>query len=247
MITALIVDDDAKNIRILRGLLEEFCPQIRITGEANSVDEAMALIKNEKPALVFLDIEMPYGSGFELLDQLMPVDFEVIFITAYDNYAIKAIKYCALDYLLKPVNIKELLLAVKKVADQVHSKDTRSKLKMFFDHFKPKQTELQKIAVPTMEGLMFLDMKEIVRCEAKGSYTQIFLLDGKKITTTQTIKELEESLPETIFFRVHNSHMVNLNYIKKYFRGRGGYIVMEDDTNIEVASRRKDSFLEKFK
>jgi two-component system, LytTR family, response regulator len=247
MITALIVDDDVKNTRVLRGLLEEFCPQIEITGEANSVEEAIAHIRKEKPALVFLDIEMPYGNGFDLLDELNPVDFEVIFITAYDNYAIKAIKYCALDYLLKPVNIKELLAAVNKVTEQIQSKDSRSRLKLFFDHFANKQTELQKIAVPAMDGLIFVDFKDIVRCEAKGSYTQIHLINGKKITTTKTIREFEEILPETIFFRVHNSHMVNLNYIKKYFRGRGGYIVMEDDTNIEVASRRKDSFLEKFK
>ena len=133
MIKALIVDDDVKNTRILHGLLDEFCPQIEVTGEANNVEEAIEMIRRDKPALVFLDIEMPYGNGFELLDQLAPVDFEVIFITAYDNYAIKAIKYCALDYLLKPVNIKELLEAVKKVTEQIQSKDTRSKLKLFFE------------------------------------------------------------------------------------------------------------------
>lgn len=246
MITALIIDDDIKNVRILKGLLEEFCPQVSVVGEASDVDEGAALIRARKPALVFLDIEMPYGSGFDLLDQLMPVDFEVIFITAYDNYAVKAIKYCALDYLLKPVNIKELLQAVKRVADQIHSKDTRLKLEMFFDRIKTQQTEVQKIAVPGEDGLVFVEIKDIIRCESKVNYTQLYLVDGKNITTSKTIKEFEEVLPDSIFFRVHNSHLVNLNHIKKYFKGRGGYIVMEDDTSIEVAARRKESFLSRF-
>ena len=246
MITSLLVDDDLKNIRVLRGLLNEFCPQVEIIAEANGIEEAIAHVHKLKPALVFLDIEMPYGNGFEMLDQLMPIDFEVIFITAYDNYAIKAFKYCALDYLLKPVNIQELQQAVKKAEERVLTKDTNLKLEMFLKKIKPGQTEIQRIAVPGMEGLTFVDVKNIIRCESDGNYTHIYLQPKQKITSSRNIKEFEELLPENIFCRIHHSHLVNLNYIKKYFKGRGGHVIMEDDTTIEVASRRKENFLSRF-
>lgn len=246
MITSVIVDDDIKNIRVLKGLLEEFCPQVDVVGEAYNVEEAVNVVKATKPHLVFLDIEMPYANGFQLLDRLMPVNFEIIFITAYDNYAIKAIRYCALDYLLKPVNIKELLQAVQRTTEQVKSKETNLKLQVFVDSLRTRQNEMHKIAIPGMDGLNFVDMKSIIRCESDRNYTNVYLVNGKKITTTKTIGEFEEILPEGIFFRIHNSHLINLNCIKKYFKGRGGYVVMEDDTNIEVAARRKDAFLNRF-
>ena len=246
MITTLIVDDDVKNIKVLKALLEEFCPQVTIVGEANNAKEAIQLIHQKKPALVFLDIEMPYENGFEMLDELRPVDFEVVFITAYDNYAIKAFKYSALDYLLKPVNIQELQAAVRKVEKQMQTQNTNLKLEAFLHNVKSNKAELQKIAVPGMEGLTFIDIKNIIRCESDGNYTHIYLLQKQKITSSRNIKEFEELLPESIFFRIHNSHLVNLNHVKKYFKGRGGYVVMEDDATIEVASRRKENFLSRF-
>jgi two-component system, LytTR family, response regulator len=246
MITAFIVDDDAKNIRILKGLLEEFCPQVKVVGEAEGVDEGVALIEALGPDMVFLDIEMPYGNGFQLLDRLMPVDFAVIFITAYDDYAIKAFKYCALDYLLKPVNIKELLLAIDKVVQQIETKSTLEKLQQFFDKFRSDKTDMQKIAIPGIDGLIFVNVRDIMRMESIGNYTQIHMPGHKKITTSRSLKEFEDILPDALFFRVHTSHLVNLNYVKKYFKGRGGYILMEDNTHIEVAARRKDNFLSKF-
>jgi two-component system LytT family response regulator len=246
MITALIVDDDIKNIKVLKALVEEFCPQVIIVGEANNARDAIQLIHQKKPMLVFLDIEMPYGNGFEVLDELKPFDFEVVFITAYDNYAIKAFKYSALDYLLKPVNIEELQAAVRKVEKQMQSKDTNLKMEAFLNNVKSNKAELQKIAVPGMEGLTFIEIKNIIRCESDGNYTHIYLLQKQKLTSSRNIKEFEELLPDSIFFRIHNSHLVNLNHIKKYFKGRGGYVVMEDDTVIEVASRRKESFLSRF-
>lgn len=246
MITSLIVDDDLKNIRVLKGLLNEFCPKVEVIAEAVNIKDAIQLVHDHKPDLIFLDIEMPYGNGFEMLDQLMPVEFEVIFITAYDHYAVKAFKYCALDYLLKPVNIPELQSAVKKVEEHIQSKDTNLKLEMFLDRIKSNQTELQRIAIPGMDGLTFVDIKNIIRCESDGNYTHIYLLQKQKVTASKNIKEFEELLPESIFCRIHNSHLVNLNHIKKYFKGRGGYVVMEDDTSIEVASRRKDVFLRRF-
>jgi two-component system LytT family response regulator len=246
MIRSVIVDDDNKNIRVLKGLIGEFCQEVQVVGEATGIEEAVKLVRASKPQLLFLDIEMPYGNGFQLLDRLMPLDFEIIFITAYDNYAIKAIRYCALDYLLKPVNITELLNAVQRVSEQLQSRETNQKLQLFVDSLKSRQNEMQKIAIPGMDGLNFVDMKDIIRCESEKNYTHVYLVSGKKITTTKTIGEFEIILPEGIFFRIHNSHLINLNCIKKYFKGRGGYVVMEDDTNIEVAARRKDDFLNRF-
>jgi two-component system LytT family response regulator len=246
MITSLIVDDDSKNRKVLRSLLQEFCPQVVIVGEASDIQEAIRLVHLYKPQLVFLDIEMPYGNGFDMLDQLMPVDFEVVFTTAYDHYAIKAFKYCALDYLLKPVKIEELQEAVKKVEGNRLSKDTNSKLELFLNQLKLQHAGLQKVAIASTDGLTFVDVNNIIRCESDGNYTHIHLLQKQKITSSKKIKEFEELLPVTIFCRIHNSHLINLNYIKKYFKGRGGYVLMEDGSHIEVAARRKDEFLKRF-
>ena len=246
MITSLIVDDDLKNVRVLKGLLQKFCPQVDILGEANEIQEAIRLVQTCKPELLFLDIEMPYGGGFDMLDQLRPVDFEVIFITAYDHYAIRAFKYSALDYLLKPVRIEELQSAVKKAEEQRLSINTGLKLQMLFEALKPQYASMQKIAIAGIDGLTFVEIKNIIRCESQGNYTHIHLLQKEKITTSKNIREFEELLPSGVFCRVHNSHLINLNYIKKYFKGRGGYVLLEDGSTIEVASRRKEEFLKRF-
>ena len=143
-------------------------------------------------------------------------------------------------------NITELLNAVQRVSEQIQSRETNQKLQLFVDSLKTRQHELQKIAIPGLEGINFVDMKSIIRCESEKNYTHVYLANGKKITTTRTIGEFESILPDAVFFRIHNSHLINLNCIKKYFKGRGGYVVMEDDTSIEVAARRKDDFLNKF-
>ncbi len=243
----VIVDDESKNIRILKKMLEEFCPQIRNIHEARDAQEAIKVIRSCKPDLVFLDIEMPYGNAFDLLDELRPVDFEIIFVTAFNNYALKAFRYSALDYLLKPVNIEELKTAVQRAADRFRSKDINLQLNNLFQNLQEKNNLQQKIALPYKEGLIFIHFNDIIRCEAKGGYTIICVRGFEKIISSKNIKEYEDLLPETTFFRIHNSHLINLNAVKKYHRGRGGYIEMEDDSRIEVASRRKDDFLARFK
>jgi two-component system, LytTR family, response regulator len=243
---ALIIDDEPKNVRILKKLLEDYCPQIVVAGEAGDARVAYTTIRELKPELVFLDIEMPYGNAFDLLDKLLPVDFEIIFITAFDDYTLKAFKYSALDYLLKPVDIDELKAAVKKAAEKISGKNINLQLGNLLSNLKNNQATLQKIALPSADGIIFINVEEIIRCEANGNYTIIYADSKEKITASKTIKDYEELLPPSIFCRIHNSHIINLNRIKKYHRGRGGFVVMDDGTSIEVASRRRDEFLAKF-
>lgn len=246
MINAILVDDEPRNIRILKNLLEEFCPQVKVAGEAESSEAAIALIRSNQPDLVFLDIEMPFGNAFDLLDKLMPVNFQVIFVTAFDNYALKAFRYCALDYLLKPVDIDDLKTAVQKVLERVKEKDMDQKLDIFLKNIKGGKSSLQKIGLPTNDGLFFTNVENIIRCEASGSYTIIYLADKQKFVVSKSLKEYEDMLPEKDFCRIHHSHIVNLAYVKKYFKGRGGYIEMQDHTSIEVSTRKRDEFLSKF-
>jgi len=246
MINAVIIDDEPKNVRVLKNMLEEFCPEVSLLGEANNSVEGKELIERKKPGLVFLDIEMPYGNGFDMLNALMPIDFEVIFVTAFDKYILQALKYSALDYLLKPVNIEELKTAVQHAEVRIKKNSINQQLTVLLDNFKKHDLGLKKIAVPTADGFEFILIEDIVRCEAQGAYTRIFTRDSKKILISRPLKDYESLLPDNIFLRIHHSHLVNLNYIKKYNRGRGGYIEMDDGTTLEVATRRRDEFLSRF-
>lgn len=246
MINTLIVDDEPKNIRILNGLLQEGCPEVNVIGEAISAETAIPLIQEKQPDLVFLDIEMPYGNAFDLLDHIMPVNFEIVFITAFDAYTLKAFKYSALDYLLKPVSIDELKMAVQKAKERIRVKNINQQLQNLLFNISKSNSTMQKMALPCNEGLVFVLLSEIVRFEAKGGYTQVYTSDSQKFISSRIIKDYEEMLPDDIFFRIHNSHIINLNYVKKYHKGRGGVIEMSDNAMIEVATRRKDEFLARF-
>lgn len=247
MLKTVIVDDEPKNLRVLRKLLSDYCPQVEIVGEAADVNSAYTLIVEVKPELVLLDIEMPYGNAFDLLDKLRPVDFEIIFITAFDNYGLKAFKYSALDYLLKPVDIADLQAATNKAIQRVNGKNINQHVELLLSNFKNMQNNLQKIAIPTMDGFVFMNVEDIIRCEANGAYTFIHTVSGDKLVASRGIKEYEELLPRSSFCRIHNSHLVNLNKIRKYSKGRGGTVLMEDGATLEVASRRRDEFLSLFK
>ena len=244
MIRALIVDDEPKNIRILHGLLQTYCPQVQVVGQANGFHKALELIESSHPDLLFLDIEMPYGNAFDLLEKIMPVKFEIIFVTAFNDYALKAFRYSALDYLLKPVNIDELKAAVAKAEQKLDQKNVNLQLNNFINNFK--KAELQKIALPLLDGLLFVPVPEITYLHAKGSYTDVHLHNGEIHTTARTIKDYEDMLSQDTFCRVHHAYLINVNHIKKYSRGRGGLIEMEDGAIIEVSVRRKDEFLSRF-
>jgi two-component system LytT family response regulator len=243
VIRTVLIDDEIDSVRILQRLLETFCPQVLVVGTAEGVETAASLILAVKPDLVFLDIEMTQGNAFDLLNRLQPIDFQVIFVTAFDNYAIRAIKYSAVDYLLKPVDIDDLRSAVAKVTQWSKEKGVIEQMKVLLENVGTLQLTQQKMAIPTFAGLVFVLVREIIRLEAKGSYTSIYLAGNEQILATRNIKDYEELLPELIFYRVHNSHIINIQKIQKYLKGRGGIVVMEDGASIEVAIRRREEFL----
>lgn len=244
MIRTVLVDDETDNIRVLQRLLETYCPQVIIAGTAEGVESAADLIRAVKPDLAFLDIEMIQGNAFDLLNQLMPLQFQVIFVTAFDAYAIRAFKYSAVDYLLKPVDVDELRRAVEKAAARQEQKDI-SRIRTLLENVGAVQLSQQKMAVPTLNGLSFVTINDIIRFEAQGHYTEIYITNGEALLTTRNIKEFEDLLPETIFYRIHHSHIINLQRIRKYQKGRGGYVIMEDDSEIEVATRRRQDFMQR--
>ena len=246
MIEAIIVDDEPKNVKILKALLNEYCPEVKVIGEAASADEAELAINERKPDVVFLDVEMPYGNAFDLLDKLKPVDFEIIFVTAFDDYTLKAFRYSAIDYLLKPVNIDELKAAVEKAASQKNLKNMNAQLNNLLFNLHKNSDSPARIAITSQDGFSFVSINDIIRCEAKGNYTYIFTTDHQRHISSRNIKAYEDMLPSSVFFRIHHSHIINVAFVKKYHKGRGGAVEMEDGTMIEVATRRKNEFLALF-
>jgi two-component system LytT family response regulator len=245
LIKAVLIDDETDSNRILQTLLENYCPQVRVVGIADGVEAATILIRRVNPDLVFMDIEMTEGNAFDLLNRLQPIQFHVIFVTAFDNHAARAFRYNAIDYLLKPVNIIELRAAVDKIPGKYEDNHMLERVQNLLENIRGTSPVERKMAVPTVGGLSFVSLFDIVRLEACGSYTVIHLQDKTKISATVAIKDYEELLPETLFFRIHHSHIINLNKIKSYQKGRGGYVTMEDGSFIEVASRRRESFMQR--
>ncbi len=242
MIRTIIIEDESKSRSSLRKKLEEFCPDINIVGEAEDGNEGLMLINKMKPQLVFLDIEMPKLNGFEMLNAIEEKNFYVIFTTAYNQYAIKAIKYAAFDYLLKPIDVAELQEAVSRISTKNNSV-TNNQVDMLMQNMMHPKKQLNKLAIPTLEGLLFFDINEIIHLEANRNYTNIFFSNKPKIIASKTLKDFEELLPTNIFFRIHHSHLINLNYIKKYIRGEGGQIELQNGSFVDVSRRKKDEFL----
>jgi two-component system LytT family response regulator len=243
MINTVIVDDEKKGRDLLQILLREHCPFINVVGVADDISKALELINLLNPELIFLDIQMPGGSGFDLLEKLGERKINVIFVTAYHEHAIKAFKFSALDYLLKPIDEEELVKAVKKAEALIGKAPA------------PKEAEVLKanynaggngrLALSTSQGLVFVEIKDIERCEASGKYTTCFLVNTKEIIVTKNLKEFEDVLSEYNFIRIHHSHLINLEYIQQYHKGRGGYITMKSGSSITVSQRKKDEFLKR--
>ena len=246
MINYVLIDDEPKNVKILRAMLDEFCPEIQYLGSASGVADGEALIRKDQPGLVFLDIQLSHENAFDLLDRLMPVEFEVIFVTAYNEYAVKAFRYAALDYLLKPVNIEELTAAVAKASQQMRLRNVNRQLQNLLFNLRSPEAAAYKLAIPNADSLSFINVGEIIRCEANGGYTQFFMTNGEKVLSTKTIGEYEDLLPSDIFLRIHSKHIINVQHIKKYHKGRGGFVEMEGSEMIEVSARRKTEFLSRF-
>ncbi|RFM31957.1 LytR/AlgR family response regulator transcription factor [Chitinophaga silvisoli] len=247
-IKAIIVDDEQHCIDALQTMLAKKCPEVTVLGGVNSVKAAKELIDEVHPDVVFLDVEMPHQNGFELLKLFDKINFDIIFTTAYEQYALKAIKFNALDYLLKPFSVKELQDAVQKCVSRknVQQPETgNSPLDVFLQNMKTLHQTHKKIALPTINGLVFMPVQNIVRCESTGNYTRIFFTDKKNLMVSRPLKEFEELLTDVDFFRVHNSHLINLQQMQSYIQGEGGFALMSDGTQVEVSRRRKADFLKK--
>lgn len=236
MIKTLIVEDDPLSEEMLRDLLEECDSELEVFGDCGSVKAALKKIDKHDPALVLLDVELTDGSGFDFLKKVGTIDFEVIFITSHDKYAIEAIRYSALDYLIKPIKLTELRAAIRKVERRLLKKDNgdsnRRALKLN-----------NKVAVPTAEGLSFIPIEDIIRIQSDRNYTDFHLVGKRQVLVTKSMKEYEELLRSYGFVRIHHSHMININHIVKYVKGEGGYVVMSDNSTVDVSRRKKEDFL----
>ncbi|UKN00806.1 LytTR family DNA-binding domain-containing protein [Paracrocinitomix mangrovi] len=240
---AIIVDDELHCIETLSWHLEKACPEVEIIESCDSPEKGIEAIQKYAPDLLFLDIDMPGMTGFDLLGKLSDRSFEVIFTTAHDQFAVKAIKVSALDYLIKPVDKDELKIAVQKA---IEKKQEGQKSVDPIEHLlqQIQQNKLSnRVVFPTMEGLEFVDTNDIVRCESESNYTTVFLKSNNKLVISKTLKDIEELLSQDTFFRVHNSHLVNLNYVKKYVKGDGGHLIMEDGAIVSVSRSRKQELL----
>ncbi|GAB4029070.1 LytR/AlgR family response regulator transcription factor [Spirosoma gilvum] len=248
---AVIIDDETNARQALTNLLQLLCPDVDLCGEAKNVDTGIELIKREHPDLVFLDIQMPGKTGFDLLASFDKADFGVIFTTAYEEFAIRAFRFSAIDYLLKPIDPDELQSAVSKYKSQLVSVSPQQ-IKILQEHIETShpnsltqrtKNDHQRIALPTAEGIHFVQMTDIIQCESMGSYTKFHLVGNKPIVVSRLLKEYEEILDNYYFFRVHQSNIVNLEHIKRYVKGDGGQVWLSDNTEVEVSRRRKEEFL----
>src|ERR1700744_1477344 len=244
MINAFIVDDEPYCTEALAILLGRYCPQVHIEGIYNSGAQALGPIRELQPQLLFLDIEMPRMNGFELLEKVKDLDFELIFTTSYDQYAIKAIRHSALDYLLKPIDREELQLSIQK-AEQRLKAPLPQQIDLLFQKLQSPNNLFTKIAIPTMEGLQMVAVDTIVHCVSDSNYTVLTLKEKQKVIASKTLKEIEELLENYSFLRVHHSHGINLNEVCKYIKGEGGYLVMSDGTSVNVSRSRKEGLLRK--
>jgi two-component system LytT family response regulator len=244
MIKAIIVDDEPFCCEALDALLNRYCPQVKVVGICYSGREALQEIQEQQPQLLFLDIEMPQMNGFELLQKIPDPEFDLIFTTSYDQYAIKAIRFSALDYLLKPIDRDELQAAVHKVTGRNHPPLARQ-LELLIHKMNLPASQINKVALPTMEGLQMVPVDSIISCEADSNYTIVILKNKQKIVVSRTLKDIEEILEDYSFFRIHHSYLVNINEINKYVKGEGGYVVMSDASTIDVSRSKKEFLLKR--
>ncbi|HRW74592.1 MAG: LytTR family DNA-binding domain-containing protein [Saprospiraceae bacterium] len=245
MIRAVIVDDEQYGRENLRNLLGRYCPEVEVVGEADSVERGVQVLRDPdlKPDVAFLDINLQDGLVFQLLNELTDRPFEVIFVTAYEQFAVKAFKYSAIDYVLKPIDPDALKEAVAQIRPGRLNRIAQ-RLDVFQGALAQPHT-YEKLTVSALDGIYFLNLKEIVRFEADDNYTNIYLQDGGKLTASKTIKSYEDLLANQHFFRVHKRHMINLNFIRKFVKGDGGYLVMDDGKQIDVSRRRRTEFIER--
>jgi two-component system LytT family response regulator len=245
-IRTILVDDEEHCIDILKYELESF-DEIEIIGTCSDGHEALTKIQKEKPDLVFLDIDMPYLNGFDVIREVDPIDFNVVFVTAFDQYALKAFRYSALDYLLKPVEKSELAEAIEKVKRNTNHITQQNQVNLLLNAIESPRQEYSKILLPAQDGLEFVALDDIVRCQADSNYTHVYLQSGRRLIISKPLKQVEKLLDDDRFFRTHQSHLVHLDKIKRYARGEGGYLVMNDESIVHVARGMREKLLNQFK
>jgi two-component system LytT family response regulator len=245
MLRTIIIDDEAHMRQTLEKMVHQFCPNLKLVATAEGVESGVSEIRKHHPDLILLDIKLNDGTGFDILKQLEPVDFKIIFITAYDQYALKAIKFSAIDYLLKPIDPDDLKMATRR-ADQIVQQDFNIQLNALGENLKPGEQTDKKIILKTFNNIHLVKVRDITHCESEGSYTNIFLINGKKIMVSNTLKEYDEMLKENGFYRVHKSYLINMRFVERFEKADGGHVVLEDETKVPVASRKRDELLEMF-
>ncbi|WP_445456068.1 LytR/AlgR family response regulator transcription factor [Flavobacterium sp. HNIBRBA15423] len=243
-IRSVIVEDETAAREVLKNYLKKYCPQVEVIGEAANIKEAVPLLHEVEPQLVFLDVEMPFGNAFDVLDACKELQFETIFVTAFSEYSLKALNQSAAYYLLKPISIEELIIAVNKVQQQLSNHDLLNRNKIIVENFREPKPEKQQVILPTLEGFEVVMMKDIVRLKGNGNFTDLFLVDGSKKMVCRFLKHFSEILPFP-FMRVHKSHIININFVKSY--NKGGFITLQDEAEIEISSTYKEDFLSRFK
>lgn len=246
MISCLIIDDEANARNAVKNMLAFYCKDVKVVAEAEDVKSGLDAISLHNPNLVFLDMKMPDGTGFDLLNELKSIPFKIIFITAHDQFAIQAFKFSAIDYLLKPINPEEFVEAINKAKELTEKEEYKIKLDTFLSYLKPNSNDNKKIVLKTAESIHLVNIEDIIRCESDRCYTEFFLENGKKILVSKVLKEFDDMLSPHGFIRPHQSHLINLNYIESYQKEDGGYILMKDRAAIPVSVRKKESVLKLF-
>ena len=242
MLRTVLIDDAQSNLSALSEKLSRHCPGVEIIARCDNGAEAIDIIESLRPDVVFLDIEMPVMNGFVMLQHLTYKQFALIFVTAYDHYAIKAIRYSAIDYLVKPVEIEELKAAVEKAEMNRTSRSSQLQLDLFLEQVHKKQPK--RLTIPTNEGFQFINIENIMYLEASNNYTTLYLSGDQKFLVCRTLKDFEDLLPVQTFIRIHHSHIINKDYVEKYIRGDGGQVVMKNGNNLDVSKRKKSEFLQ---
>lgn len=246
MLKAVIIDDEKDSRQILAGYLKKYCPDVSVVDFGESVATGLEAIEKHSPDVVFLDIEMPYGNGFDLLDQAKDISFETVFVTAFDNYAIQALNQSAAYYLLKPIDIDELVNAVEKIKRERVAENYTQHSKVLLDNIRTKSASHQKVMLPTMEGFEIVPVNTIMYCEAEDNFTRFHFENRQPLLICRTLKFFEDVLKDHAFIRIHRSFLINPEYVIRYSKGKGGYVTMKNNKELEVSSNRKSNFLQFF-
>ena len=246
MIRCILIDDESHSLEMTEWLLKTYCPQVVIEAMCNSAEAGITAINKFKPDLVFLDIEMPHMNGFDMLEQFDKLFFDVVFTTAYDQFAIKAFKYSALNYLLKPIDPEDLKETIRRIEER-KLVPTREQIDLLMQSVRPVvKPTAQRIALTTGDGLLFVSTEDIMYCQAESNYTAVALTNGKKILVSKVLKDIDEALSGNDFYRIHNSFLINIKHISKYVRGDGGYVIMKDGANVSISRSKRQEFMEMF-